>query len=388
MGSNLGHLTNLKLFVDAAIEQGHKVSLAIRELQNVTTIFDSKTIKLYQAPHIRRQKQSYSQPIVSFSQLIHRQVFTNEQELTGLYLAWNSLFDAVNPDLVVYDHSPSALVASVGKSWQKWIVGSGFLIPRTDGPFMGVFPGLKPSIENDSVLQAAENSLLKTINSVLESNHVEPLKSVKHIYQQSEQQLLLTLPELDHFGARSNGQYLGVKLGRSGVEPRWLAGDGCKVFVYLRPFPQMAELFNTLLENSVRILLYARDIPEALQKKFQGKISFSALPVNLTLAYAEADYVISHGNHGAAAQALYCGVPQLLIPKQQEQMLLAKRVEQLGMGVVAHRSQPEYLSTWQKLTSITKQSISQQTASIIGSQPQSSAESVISRLMQESLSEQ
>jgi UDP:flavonoid glycosyltransferase YjiC (YdhE family) len=378
MGSSLGHLTNLKPFVDAALELGHEVSLAVREQRNVATLFDVTKIQLLPAPFPPQVSHTSSSPLISFSQLINRQMFSNEKELNALYNAWDSLFDLIKPDLVVYDHSPSALVASVDKPWQKWVVGSGFLVPRSDGPFLGAFPGLKPSLKRDRLLEKEEKNLLVTINQVLSNAQVKPLKSVKHLYQQCDQQLLLTLPELDHFGARPKGKYLGVKWSDSGVEPFWPEGGGPKVFVYLHPFPNMAELFNTLLKKNARILFYARDLPEALKQKLKERIAFSDHPINLTQAYTEADYVINHANHGTVTQAVGSGVPQLLIPMHQEQLLLAQRVVQLGMGVIAFRDQPEFLSSWQKLTSITKRSRVNKTHC----KPKQDIKHEISRLMQ------
>lgn len=194
MGSNLGHLANLKLFIDHAVAKGHTVSLAVRELQNVATVLDPTSIQLFQAPLIRHSRIPSQSPTISFTQLIQRQVFADHHELTGLYLAWQSIFDTVAPDLVIYEHAPSALVASLHREWQKWAVGSGFMVPRTDGIFLGVFPRVAKTEQHYRRLLESEKSLLACINRLQQDLGRTPIKSVKEIYQQCDQQLLLTLP--------------------------------------------------------------------------------------------------------------------------------------------------------------------------------------------------
>ncbi|MCP5349276.1 MAG: hypothetical protein R3F41_07870 [Gammaproteobacteria bacterium] len=352
MGSNLGHLANLKLFIDHAVAKGHTVSLAVRELQNVATVLDPTSIQLFQAPLIRHSRIPSQSPTISFTQLIQRQVFADHHELTGLYLAWQSIFDTVAPDLVIYEHAPSALVASLHREWQKWAVGSGFMVPRTDGIFLGVFPRVAKTEQHYRRLLESEKSLLACINRLQQDLGRTPIKSVKEIYQQCDQQLLLTLPELDHFGIRTDGQYLGIEFSNQGLEPVWPDGSGPKVFAYLGYFPKLPDILNMLIKRHARVLLYARSLPSELIARFQDKVCFVDKPVNLSIAFQQADYVINHGNHSTAAQSLVAGIPQLLIWTHQEQLFASLRIVKLQRGVLASRHQSEYESSWEKLTEL------------------------------------
>ena len=47
----------------------------------------------------------------------------------------------------------------------------------------------------------------------------------------------------------------------------------------------------------------------------------------------QADLVVNMANHGTALTAFVAGIPQILIPRRQEQNFLAWRLEQQGVGV-------------------------------------------------------
>jgi len=361
LGSNLGHLTNLKLFIDSALVSGHRVTLAARELQNVRTIIDSAEVRIFQAPYLRKKQRQGLPPIISYPQLVLRQVFGSEQELEGLYLAWNSIFDTVKPDLVIYDHSPTALVASLGKNWAKWVVGSGFLIPRGDHKFFGVFPNTPRTLENDQRLTDTEKNLLNIINSVLEKQAGTQIECFEACFKQCEEQLFLTIPELDHYGARENGCYLGVKHLAGGAAPSWPEPSthraGPKIFLYLDDTVSVSVLLGQLLKYGSRMLVYGRELSPDLLKKYQDVVHFSNAPIDLSAVWKQTDYFINHGNHGSAVQAFVAGVPQLMIPTHQEQLMFAKRIEMNGRGVIDRLDQKDFTASIEKLFSLRRKVI-------------------------------
>jgi len=356
LGSNLGHLTNLKPFIDSALANGHSVTLAARELQNVRTVIDSTEVRIFQAPYLRKKQRKVLLPIISYPQLVLRQVFGSEQELEGLYLAWNSIFDSVEPDLVIYDHSPTALVASLGKGWTKWVVGSGFMIPRGDHKFFGVFPDTPQTPENDQRLADTEKSLLNIINSVLGKQDGHEIECFEACFKQCEEQLFLTIPELDHYGAREKGCYLGVKHLAAGVAPSWPESSayraGPKIFLYLDDTIGVSVLLGQLLKYGSRLLVYGRELSPELLKKYQDAVHFSSVPIDLQAVWKQADYFINHGNHGSALQAFVAGVPQLMIPTHQEQLMFAKRIEMNGRGFIARLDQKDFTASIEKLFSL------------------------------------
>lgn len=332
MGGALGHLANLKVFVDVALKLGHQVTLAVKELHNFKTVFARCPVAVYQAPYLARKSGRATGKTLSYSQLV-LQRFENHDELEMLCRAWDSLFDAARPDLVVYDFAPSALVASLYRPWKKWVVGSGFLIPRTDLPYFGVFPDVRNSLENNRILAAQEQLFLQLVNGWMFAKHQKPIEDIRQIILQADHQLLLTLPELDHFGVRQNAEYLGIPASIPGIAPCWPERGRFKVFAYLASFPLMEMFLAELLRHDVSVLVYSRDISAAIKAKFP-QITFVDHPVDMDAVNGQADLVVNMAGHQTCAQCYLSGVPQLMIPRRQEQVYLALRLAAQKKGVI------------------------------------------------------
>jgi hypothetical protein len=330
MGSSLGHLSNLKPVVQAAQAAGHRVSLAVKELQNVQTVLPGFDGPLYQAPFLSRPPRRFLKSD-SWSQLLLTR-FDCEQELDALYRAWDSIFLAADPQLVVYDHTAAALVASLHKPWRKWLIGSGFLLPRSDAPYLGVFPGVRDTPDNHAQLALAERDLLALVNAVLASRQLPALDDVRDLIRQADRQCLMTLPELDHLGTRPDTTYLGIPEALPGAQAQWPSGQ-LKVFCYLPDFDALEVVLAALMDHHAAVLLYGRDTPSALRERYPG-ISFSEEPLDMQATLASADLVISTAGHQTSAQTLLAGVAHLMVPRYREQLILAQRVAAMKRGVI------------------------------------------------------
>lgn len=338
LGGNLGHLANLRLFAERALKRGHQVVLVVRELHQVPAVFAGLDVEVWQAPHLKLPSLNAKKPMVSYTDMAVQQCFGSESQLQLLVQTWQRLFQVIRPDLVIYDHAPSALVASVGKPWKKWAVGSGFLIPRTDGEYMGVFPDVRRSPDNGETLRLREQQALSMINAVLKRQNLQPWQTLNPLFCQCDRQLLMTVPEVDHFGERKNGEYLGIAISVDGVEPHWPEielgrPNQEKVFVYVNNFLELPQLLNELLSRS-RVLVYCKNLPNAIRDQFSDRIAFCDEPVNMDLLLKSRCRFVTNGNHGTATQALLAGIPQLMIPLQREQYLLSVRINRSERGII------------------------------------------------------
>lgn len=351
-GGNLGHLSNLRNPIEMALQLGHRVLLAARELHRVPEVLGGLPIELLPAPFKQYVQPADKSAFLSMTHVLARQCFSGVDELEMYLRAWQTLFDLVQPDLVMYEHSPTALIASHGRPFKKVLVGSGFAIPPLPEPGepFAPFSTTSGSAPVRARLLADDALVLTVVNQALGRLGRGPLPDLAQIYRQADASLLLSWPELDHFGARPGQRYLGaVPLGHQ-PPAVWPDVSGPKVFGYLQAMSSIEALLRCLREAGVCALLLVRGLPLELKLKYSSeRLRFLDGLVDLASVAAQADGVIHHANHSSLVVFMEAGLPQLLIPRQQEQLLLALRLAAHGGAVLAYQDQPGFDQETQQL---------------------------------------
>ena len=344
-GSSLGHLSHLKSSIQAALSMGHEVFLVARELQGIPAVFGELPITCLQAPFKQFLAPSDQSAYKSLTHVIFRQCFSSATELTMYVRAWRGLFDLIKPDLVLYEHAPTALVASYGYPFKKVLVGNGFSIPPPPQDIADPFAVFMTTPRTPAAmlgLQQDDRFLLQIINAVLGQLGSPTMQHLGDLYAQADAQFLLTMPELDHFGPRA-GQYLGVEAAPPQAAPVWPSGSGQKVFAYLSPVSGLEKLLLSLQSAQVRALLYVRGMPKTMRETYASDhLHFLDHLVDIHAVGEQADWVITHGNHISTALFVQSGVPQLLLPLHQEHLFVGLRLQAQGAAVLAYQDQPSY----------------------------------------------
>ncbi|WP_116364638.1 glycosyltransferase [Parahaliea mediterranea] len=329
LGGASGHLANLSPWLREAARRGHRITLATPDRPRAGQWFADLDITLAEAPRPPAPGRPPAAQQMSFTQImLHR--LGGARQLAPLVAHWQRLFDEVQPDLVIYEFAPAALIASLGGPWQKWIVGNGFTLPRMDLPYFGLFPRIRNTPGNARALASAEAEWLALVNTVQPSAIAHP----GDVFAQADQQLLMTLPELDPFGARARPDYLGVCAPGPGAAPRWPPGNGLQVVAYLQPFAGLALLLEQLQRQGARVLAYAPELPPS-QRPDLPDLRFADAALDLEQALAGADLAITMGNHTTTAQAWLAGLPLLVIPSGLEQFYTVRRLVDAGRAVGA-----------------------------------------------------
>ncbi len=345
-GGHLGHLSNLRLPIEVALEEGFEVVLAARELQRVGEVLGGLPITLLQAPFKQNSVSGDQAAFLSYTHLMGQQCFSGSTELEMYVRAWRGIFDLVQPHIVLFEHSPTALVAAIGYTFKKILVGASFAVPPSEklhaSPFLP-FPNTAQTEEVRTRLRHDDQRLLAVVNAALSKLQQPALQALGQIYSQADQQFLLTWPELDQFGARPAAHYLGVEPLHGAVAPQWPAGDGAKVFGYLQYFPAIEHFLRDIQAAKVCALLLVRGLPPAIRQKFASdQIRFVDDLVSLRQVAEQAAWVVHHGNHSTMSTFLCMGVPQLIIPRHQEQLFGALRLVSQGCAAMAFQDQPAF----------------------------------------------
>jgi hypothetical protein len=344
-GGNLGHLSNLRRLIEIALQLGHRVVFAARELHRVPEVLAGLRIELLPAPFKQHVQPADQSAFLSFTHILARQCFSSVAELEMYLRAWRSIFDLVQPDLVLFEHSPTALIASHGCRFKKVLVGSGFAIPplpEPGAPF-APFSTTPDSAPVRAGLLADDALVLVLVNQALARLGLLPLPDLAEMYRQADASLLLSWPVLDHFGVRPGQRYLGAEPLSQQPPAVWPSGPGPKVFGYLQAMPSLDALLRCLRAAGACALLFVRGLPPDLrQKHTSDSLQFLDSLVDLASVAAQAAWVVNHANHSTVAVFMHAGLPQLLIPQQQEQLLLALRLVAHGGAVLAYQDQPAF----------------------------------------------
>lgn len=338
LGTSYGHISALLLFAKKLRQRGHEVVLVLRELHNASGI-PGDGIPLLQSPIWLPQLTGLPEPPLNYSEILMRYGYFNADGLAGLVGAWRSLFALHGSDVVVADHSPTALLAARSMGLAAATLGSGFYCPprRTPMPNMRAWLNVqRERLENSDAL------VLNSMNKVLATYRVRPLASVGELFA-IEENFICTFAELDHYSQREPVKYWGACWNvEMGQEVSWPDGEGKRVFVYLNSQSRdFAKVLEAIAALGLRAIVCAPGIPDDVRRKYENpRIIVSAKPFRLNKLLAECDLAIGYAGQGITAGMLMAGVPLLLLPNQLEQFLLATRVAATGAGIAVNPEAP------------------------------------------------
>jgi len=254
----------------------------------------------------------------------------------------------VKPSVVLCDHAPTALLASRFFNVRRAMIGTGFFSPPDETPLRDLAPWMPPNPASDDT--AKERALLDRINRILMNGSRPPLERVTQLYSEADANFLLTLPELDHYGHRSEGDYRGMWSPRGGVVPEWPTGDGPRLFAYLMPSQdiwQPASLLQAIEALGNPAVVYAPSCDQRLLEKVVApNIRIQRERCDMDSVAQQASVAIGHGNNGTTTRFLLGGVPQLLMPLNLEQFILSRRVVATGAGLMVRPESPEHITRY------------------------------------------
>jgi UDP:flavonoid glycosyltransferase YjiC (YdhE family) len=343
LGGGRGHLGPLRQLAERLIDRGHHMFLASRNVVAAGELFSGLPVGLFAAPFLPGTPSYAVSPVRSFVDILHNVGFGSRDDLVALASAWLSIYTAVRPDAIVFDHSPTALAASYAFPTRRILLGTGFACPPPGRETEDLRIWLGNRRESTS-----QTAVLNNLNALCELHGLEPLESVGQLFAEVDATLLATFPELDHFGARDSGQYVGVFPFPPGAPPQWPRDSRPRAFAYLKPHKLVESVVAELTELRVPTILYTgSDDPEAARRYATNYVHVSPMVLDLQTALVEADFAILNGTHATTSAALLAGKATVQFPLLLEQWVLAERVAELAAGFVvpANRAQllPECL---------------------------------------------
>jgi UDP:flavonoid glycosyltransferase YjiC (YdhE family) len=331
LGGGLGHLINLRPLAVHLSRAGHRVFVALKDLSRARSVFGDAELRYLQAPTQTRKVSEQIDPVRTFADLLHNVGFNDELSLRTSVEAWRHLYDYVKPDLVVFDHSPTALLAARGLQTRRALVGTGFFCPPPEPKL----PDMRMDLPADrEQLERRAAVMVDRMNRVLRPLGAAPLETVAQLYSEVDEHFLATFAELDHYARRHNGRYWGAWPNGVGQRFQWPDGEGPKIYAYLKSFAALEGLLAALARRRYPTVVYVDNIAPAVQQRYASdRLHFKQQPLDLAQVGQECDLAILNGNHGTTASMLLAGKPTLQLPLALEQIVFTEAVVRLGAGL-------------------------------------------------------
>lgn len=332
LGAALGHVMGFRTLVIGLLANDIKVSIVGRNLASVQEVLSDINITYYQSPISLLEKRERLKVTYSYSDIIYDLGYQSDQSLLGLVKGWGNLFDLIKPDLVICDHSPTALLVCKCLDIKSSTYGNGFFVPPdTAAPVL--FQATDSSIKQDVTTRYCK--VIENINIILKQYKRQPIDILYDLFRNSTH-FLCTFSEIDHYQRTTETAYYGPRNTiNKGLVIRLKPSQNV-VFVYVQPSTRLLDpLIKSLIKLPMQSVLYIPKIRrESVFSIQQSKnITLCDTPVNISKIFEHTALIINNGSHGLVGEALLWGKPNILLPGQLEQNILAKKTSAQKLSI-------------------------------------------------------
>ena len=328
-GAALGHIGTFLPIAKTLREHGHTVNWVVTHPHQAARLLHQAGFDWMQAP--MRPEQRRDGPPLNYGDILLRFGYADSDDLLGLIVAWRTLLQLTNAQIVLADHAPTAILAARSLGIPVMLFGSGFFAPPQLHPTPYLRPWQPVAIES---LANIDLQVVSVINRVLAQFDRPPITYLAELFQ-VEEDTLLSFPELDHYPNRGPARYWGMLPAAIATDVTWPDAPGPRVFAYLRPeTPHLEAALAALHQLRGAAIIYAPGVSAELLARYSAPhLFFSPVPVDLNKIAAQANAGVTYASPAATVAFLLAGKPVLMIPGHLEQYLFARRVEELGAGL-------------------------------------------------------
>jgi hypothetical protein len=345
MGSGSGHLTGLLAIADVLVEQGWDCAFFVPDTEaiarNRPNWANKPNVRAFHCPQWRiddPESQSKTRTF-TFADVLTSFGFSDSLTVSSIVARWNALLCDFQPDVVVTEFAPGALMAARGR-FPCLAFGNGYYVL----PKVAKLPSMTswdPEVPPDS--SSNETSIVTAINASRGQLGLEAFDSLSAAFR-GDSTFPCTFATLDPYQAiRNEPTYVPFNIPISPGKPkRTSSGRG---FVYYSfPHPVVERMLSVILSQStIACTLYAPNYLHLL-KPYHGYNGHEILesPMNLE-RLTEFSFCAHHGGMGISSTAAVAGVPQFVTPVNLEHALTATALSKQQAAIMAL---PEMILGW------------------------------------------
>lgn len=340
-GRNLGHLSRLSAIARLVAAQGAQPVWAVPPAFLQAPQLQGMPHPRYAAPMMRPNAPPPAQRVDSFADILLSFGFADANVLGRAVRAWLALFETVQADSIVLDYAPAAQLAAHLLGLPAFQITNGFDTPPPDCPIFGITMR-GPYLER---LNAKKLDKISTVLTQVGQDLMGRLGPTLDVYFNYPAKVYDCIAQTDPYGPREQGFYVGPLATLQNAETAsWPdhAADQTpahtpapKLFAYLRDVPNTGEWLVALGSAQASTLCVWPDATnELIAQHSNSRLRIVRHPVDMNQALAQADAVLNYGSTTTVAQTLLAGKPQLMLPRDIEKTLVARKVVQHGAGLM------------------------------------------------------
>jgi hypothetical protein len=323
LGSGLGHVLRIKRLATRLALHGVRVIAAIRNIATAHLLAEDG-IEILQAPiwpGSLKGVSGFAESSASYGDMLAGHGLADAKVLTAMITAWDRILALTDPDLIVADYAPAAMLSARGRL-PLAVVGNGFTAPPAEMQSFPLLHHVSPPLR-------AEADVLDTVNKVLGLRNTPRLDRLPQLLS-SDMRSVQTFPILDpyrdHRAAAVDGPILSTP------EPR--RPDAHTIFAYIADGRSIRpDVLEALKPLGGRLRLFGPGLSAMQIAELSGAgATIELKPLRLETELATTRLLVHLGGLGVASAALAAGVPQLVLSVDIEKDLYGQALESAGVG--------------------------------------------------------
>lgn len=329
LGSERGHVALLAPLVSALHQRGHQVTVVLKDLDALAGAHPCfRQVPVLQAPAWPPPVPRSGGPA---SQTVGDDLVAlglDQGPALGLRArAWAALIRGTGAQVVLAESAPTLLLAA-RPLCPAIAFGTAYSLPPAGAPLPPALDARRPPAPASL---AHEESLHRAFDAVDREQGGPGLSRFSALF--AEPTWVCNLPELDPYASLRASPAPGPL-----QVPRMAAGPGPAgrdlhqhVFAYVKPMPVLPALMEALARRCQHLEVYIANAPARVDNPWPN-LTLHREPIDLAARLPGFTAVVHYGGLNLTAEALFAGVPQLILPTHLEQSATAMAVTRLGVG--------------------------------------------------------
>lgn len=334
LGAGMGHTSRLRPLAERFAASGAGVEcLAIREQDAAKHL----PCPVEQAPWLKSPKREGPIWGGHLADTLAMLGWAQTEHLLESVRRWREVLQAKQPDMLVMDSAPTAMLASLGLPMKRvWLANHWSTPPR-----ISPIPDLQAQLTgNARPIPDTEPAVVDAINRCMTDHGQPPIAHLCGLFDRAEASPMLSIPEIDPHGPRPETEYLGVWGSQPGPSLPWPpcehGPDTPGIFAYLKPFTHRAATLKLLAQTGLPVQAFTPQINDQESEAARGgAVHLFTTSIDWLAKQQTTAFIVCHGGAGMTGRALQLGLPVLALPTSLEQTAVSMRASQTGACIAA-----------------------------------------------------